>query len=106
VVDGESVPLETNDLSTFVGETVEYMFRIGHGDSLEHVRLALTPARLEDDLAEILVDLTGTIHAGLREPLLLSRHDTLFTDRGTTSEVAATVGEPADGFVFKITPIW
>ena len=106
VVNGEFFAVESNDLSTFEGETVEYMFRLGHDETLEHIRLALTPARLEDALVEILVDLSGTLHAGLETPLLLSRHDTLFTDRGTTSEITATVGDPPDGFAFRITPIW
>jgi len=106
VVGGEFVPVETNELSTFLGQPVEYSFRLGHDDSLEHLRLVLTPRRTEGDLAEVGMSLSGTLSAGRPTPLTLDRDDTLWTDRGTTTEVSATDGDPPDGFRFRVTPLW
>jgi hypothetical protein len=106
VVAGDYVPLETNDLSTFRGEPVEYSFRLGGGTTLEQLRLVLTPVRIEGDVAEIRLQVAGTMHAGRESPLLLSRNETVLTGRETTSEVTAAVGDPPDGFRFRITPVW
>jgi hypothetical protein len=106
VLQGKYVALETNELNTFVLQPVAYSFRLGQGDSLEELRLELTPRRIEDDLVEVGVVLTGALHAGRDAPLLLSRDDLWFTGRGTTSTVEATAGEPPDGFRFRVTPLW
>ena len=73
--DGErSVLLETNRLVTFLREGVEYSFARGDGDARESLRLVLTPVRLEGDVVEIDVDVTGTLPAA-PGPLLLMRRD-------------------------------
>lgn len=106
VVDGAYVALETNELTTFLRQPVAYSFRLGRGDTLEELRLELTPRQVEDDLVEIGVALEGALHAGRDAPLTLSRKDRLFTGRGTTSTVDAVSGEPANGFRFRVTPVW
>jgi hypothetical protein len=102
--DGDrSVPLETNRLVTFLREGVEYSFSRGEGNARESLRLVLTPVRLEGDLAEIEVDVSGSLPASAG-PLLLSRRERIFASRGATSTVEVTAGEPPAGYRFRITP--
>ena len=102
--DGDrSVPLETNRLVTFLREGVEYSFSRGEGDARESLRLVLTPVRLEGDLAEIEVEVSGSLPAAAG-PLLLSRRERVFASRGATSTVEVTAGDPPAGYRFRITP--
>lgn len=104
VVDGEFVALETNELNTFSGEAVEYSFRRGAGETLEQLRLTLRPWVPTGDVVTVDLELTGTLHAGSSAPLLLSHHETLITNRDTTSAVIAAVGDPPNGYRFLVTP--
>lgn len=106
LVAGDYVALETNDLSTFRGEPVEYSFRLGRDETLEDLRLVLTPVRIEGEVVEIRVEIAGSLHRGRETPVLLSRRETWITDKKTTSEITAAVGEPPDGFRFRVTPVW
>ncbi len=102
--DGErNVPLETDDLSTFVGRGVEYAFRLGQGESTESLRLVLTPVRLDGGVVEVEAEVTGAL-PGTGAPLILSRKERLFITRGATSSVTVVAGQPPAGYRFRITP--
>ncbi len=98
-----SVPLETNRLVTFLREGVEYSFSRGEGDARESLRLLLTPLRLEGDIAEIEVDVSGSLPAAAG-PLVLSRRERMLVSRKATSTLEVTAGEPPAGYRFRITP--
>lgn len=105
-VEGDrSVPLEANRLSTLVGESVTYEFRKGDGDSRESCRIVLTPASLREDLAEIDVEVTGTL-PGAGAPVLLSRTERVLASRGATSSMVLAAGDPPRGYRFRVTPIF
>jgi hypothetical protein len=103
-VDGERVTsLESNDLHTFVGQSVEYSFRRGEGDAAESVRLVLLPKRITGAVTEIEIEVTGSL-PGDPDRLLLSRRETLVSNRGTLSALTVTSGKPPAGYRFAITP--
>ncbi len=97
------VVLETNQLHTFMDETVEYSFRRGEQESAESVQLLLTPVRRGSDIIEIALEVAGSL-PGDGERLLLSRRETLVTSRRATSSVTVTAGDPPSGYRFRITP--
>jgi hypothetical protein len=103
-VDGERVvPLETNVLHTFVGEPVEYSFRFGAGDDEQILRVVLTPLNVDDDLADIRVQVTGKLPAS-PAPVVLSRDQRLVASRGATSSLDVVSGSPPAGYRFSVTP--
>jgi hypothetical protein len=99
---GRAVPLESNRLVTFLGEGVEYSFSHGEGGGRESLRLVLTPVRLDGDVAEVEVDVTGSL-PGAGGPLLLSRRERILTSRRATSSLEVTAGDPPAGYRFRIT---
>ncbi len=105
VVGERTVPLETNELDTFLGETVEYSFRRGAGDAIESVELRLTPVRIEGDIAEIEAEVTGRLPAS-GAPLVLGHQQRLVASRGAASALTVAAGEPAKGYRFLVTPNW
>ena len=103
-VDGERVvPLETNDLHTFVGQAVEYSFRSGEGSGLESVRLSLTPASISGDVVTIDAEIDGTL-PGPDGAVLLSHQERIIASRQSTSTLGATAGNPPAGYRFQVTP--
>lgn len=103
-VDGERVvPLETNVLHTFVGDPVEYSFRFGAGDDEQILRVVLTPLRVDDDLADLRVQVTGKLPA-VPAPVVLSRDQRLVASRGATSSLDVVSGSPPSGYRFSVTP--
>jgi hypothetical protein len=98
-----SEPLETNRLLTFLHEGVEYAFAQGEGDAREALRLVLTPLRLDGDVAELEVDVTGSL-PGADGPHLLARTERILASRRATSKFDVTVGNPPAGYRFLITP--
>jgi len=98
----ESLPLETNALHTLVGETVEYAFRRGSGESEEVLRLRLTPVRVGAEVVEVEVALDGKLPGGAGPSEL--RRDRLLATRGSTSSFDAVAGSPAAGYRFRIRP--
>lgn len=103
-VDGERVvPLETNVLHTFIGEPVEYSFRFGAGDEEQILRVVLTPLRIDDDLADLRVQVTGKLPAS-PAPVVLSRDQRLVASRGATSSLDVVSGTPPSGYRFSVTP--
>ena len=99
------VELETNYLNTFVGDTVEYSFRRGDGESGESVQLLMTPVRRHGDIVEVMVEIAGSL-PGVERRLLLSRKEILITTRGATSSVTVTNGDPPAGYRFRVTPLF
>ncbi|HEX6852203.1 MAG TPA: hypothetical protein VF139_12450 [Candidatus Polarisedimenticolaceae bacterium] len=103
-LDGERVvALETNVLHTFVGEPVEYSFRFGAGDDEQILRVVLTPLRIDDDLADLRVQVTGKLPAS-PAPVVLSRDQRMVASRGSTSSLDVVSGDPPAGYRFSVTP--
>jgi hypothetical protein len=99
----EALTLETNQLATFVGEPVSYAFRLGDtgvGDALE---VRLEPRRLIGDIAEIEIQVTGTL-PDAEQLVAISRREQWHMSRGAASELSIEVGEPPVGYRFKVTP--
>lgn len=103
LVEGQVVPLETNDLESLVGESVEYSFRRGEGETLETLRLFLKPLRITGELVELEVAFEGSLH-GPGSPLILSRRETLWTSRHAVTLFDAASGKPPTGYRFRILP--
>ena len=103
-VDGErSVPLETDELHTFVGQAVEYSFRFGEGDGLQSIRLSLLPIAASGDILTIDAEIGGAL-PGPGGIVLVHRTERIVASRLATSSVAATTGTPAAGYRFQVTP--
>jgi len=97
------VSLERNMLNTFVNRPVRYEFTRGPDPGDEALTLSLTPMRLIDDLVEIKINLAGRL-PGEDGITVLAREDNLIVNRGATSPVNATVGDPPVGYRFHVTP--
>jgi hypothetical protein len=95
--------LQTNEVRSFVGQSVEYSFQLGPADGRESIRLVLLPVSITGDLITIQVDISGVLPSP-DGPAMLSRTERIVASRGTTSKVAATVGQPPSGYRFQVTP--
>jgi len=103
-VDGEHVVLlETNELNTFVGQSVEYSFRQGQDEGLEAVRLVLLPTATSGDIVTIEAELSGAL-PGTGGTALVSHRERIVASKGATSRVSATTGTPPAGYRFQVTP--
>ncbi len=103
-VDGERiVPLETDELHTFVGQSVEYSFRQGQDAGLENVHLALLPIAVSGDLVTIDAEISGAL-PGAGGTTLVSRSERIVASRRATSRLTATTGTPPAGYRFQVTP--
>ena len=103
-VDGERVVLlETNELNTFVGQSVEYSFRQGEAEGLEAVRLSLLPTSVSGDVVTIEADIGGAL-PGASGTVLLSHRERIVASRRATSQLTAATGSPPVGYRFQVTP--
>jgi hypothetical protein len=103
-VDGErTVLLETNELHTFVGQSVEYSFRQGEDAGLEAVRLTVLPVSISGDLVTIDAEISGALPGG-GGTTLLSHRERIVASRRATSRLQATAGTPPAGYRFQVTP--
>ncbi len=103
-VDGPRiVPLETDELNTFVGQSVEYSFRQGENDGLEALRLSVRPVSISGDLVTIEAEISGAL-PGPHGTVLVSRREKIVSSRRATSDLAATTGTPPAGYRFQVTP--
>jgi hypothetical protein len=103
-VDGERIVLlETNELHTFVGQSVEYSFRQGENEGLEAVRLSLLPTAVSGDLVTIEAEISGAL-PGSGGTALVSHRERIVASRRATSRLAATTGTPPAGYSFQVTP--
>lgn len=105
VLGESSESLETNVLDTFLGESVEYSFERGQDDDLENLRVSLRPVRLDGDVAEVDVEVTGTL-PGSPNRVVISRREKLLTTRGSASALTVASGDPPAGYRFQIRPEW
>lgn len=103
-VEGErSAVLETNEVHSFVGQSVEYSFQAGPSEGREVIRLVLLPVAITGDMITIQADVSGVL-PGADGPAMLSRSEHIVATRGSTSAVVATVGTPPAGYRFQVTP--
>jgi len=103
-IDGErSVLLETNELHSFVGQSVEYSFRQGQDEGLEAVRLNLLPVAISGDLVTIDAEIGGAL-PGAGGTVLVSRSERIVASRRATSSLTAATGTPPAGYRFQVTP--
>ena len=103
-VDGDrAVLLETNELHTFVGQAVEYSFRLGQDAGLEAVRLSVLPVSISGDVVTIDAEISGAL-PGVDGTVLSSRNERIVASRGATSPISATAGTPPAGYRFQVTP--
>lgn len=103
VAGDRSALLETNEMHTFVGASVEYSFNTGQGEGREAIRLVLLPESIAGDLITIRVEIGGVL-PGASGPVLLNRTERIVASRRSTSFVAATAGTPPAGYRFQVTP--
>jgi len=101
---GQPVTLETNRLSSFVGQSVSYSFKLGETGEAESVDLRLMPARIVGDTVHIEVDVSGTLPDGDDAVAMVGRQEQWLATRNTTSALSLAEGEPPTGFVFLVTP--
>lgn len=103
-VDGERIVLlETNELNTFLGQSVEYSFRQGQDEGLEAVRLSLLAISVSGDLLTIEAEISGAL-PGVGGTVLVSRRERIVASRLATSRLTATAGTPPAGYRFQVTP--
>jgi hypothetical protein len=95
--------LETNELHTFVGQSVEYSFRMGQDAGLEAVRLSVLPVSISGDVVTIDAEISGAL-PGADGTVLSSRKQRIVASRGATSPITATAGTPPAGYRFQVTP--
>lgn len=104
VEQGSAVTLETNYLSTFVGQSVSYSFRLGEVGEAESASVRLLPVRILGDTVRIEVDVTGTLPDPERGIVMVSRQEQWLSTKSTTSTLSLASGEPPTGFRFVVTP--
>jgi len=103
VGEGRAALLETNRLSTFVGEPVSYSFRLGDVPEAESIEVRLTPLALFGDVIELRAEVSGSVQrfAGTE---LIARREQWLISRGQSAALDTSAGEPATGFRFVVTP--
>src|SRR6185295_14874866 len=79
---GSSIPLETNRLHTFVGESVGYAFRYGEGDETVSLEIRLLPVQLTSEVARVEIEVSGRLGS-----LVISRHEQWVTTKEATSSL-------------------
>lgn len=100
---GEATPLETNQLSTLVGEAVSYSFQIETAHGSESLRLELIPHSISGDLVQIELELSGVL-PGPEGPVVIGRKEHWLGSRGASSSISLEAGEPPAGYRFLVTP--
>jgi hypothetical protein len=104
VEQGRAVTLETNQLSTFVGQSVGYSFRLGATGEAESLSVRLLPVQLVGDTVRLDVDVSGTLPDPEGGVVLVSRQEQWLSTRDTTTALSLASGEPPTGFRFQVTP--
>ncbi len=103
LADGRETSLETNRLSTFLGEPVSYSFRLGESGSAESLEVRLLPLRISGELIELRAEVSGSVPRG-EQVELVSRSEQWMLSHGQSSSLDAAAGEPPTGFRFVVTP--
>ena len=102
VLDGRTIPLETNQLHTFVGEPVGYSFSLGPPEN-SSVDIRLKPLRVTGEIIELEFQLSGTL-PGKDVLVAGGRREEWIASRGAASTIAFESGEPPNGYRFIVTP--
>jgi hypothetical protein len=97
-----AIPLETNLLHTFIGEAVSYSFRLGSSPESDSALISLEPTRLLGGIAEIDLEITGTL-PGDDGPVVLGKRERWLASSGAVTSLSFTTGEPASGYRFLVT---
>lgn len=97
---GTPISLETNELNTFVGQTVSYSFSLG--EEADSARITLKPLRLTAEVVEIEVQTSGTL-PGEEELLVLGKTEHWIASRGAISTLTFESGDPPTGYRFLVT---
>jgi len=111
-VDGDSeVSVERNQLNTFEGQSVRYELAGRDDPSESSLTLRLTPIRIIGDLVEVRVQLSGKLPsrdaddgAHNDELNVVASDENVIVNRGSSTPVDITVGEPPIGYRFRISP--
>ncbi len=103
VLDGRAIPLESNDLDTFVGEPVSYSFVLGEKPESERAKLTLRPLRVVGAMIEIEAEIGGAL-ASAADLAVIGRTERILASRDATSTIALETGTPPVGYRFRITP--
>ncbi|HKQ62337.1 MAG TPA: hypothetical protein VJS92_13680 [Candidatus Polarisedimenticolaceae bacterium] len=99
---GQTISLETNQLRTLVGQSVSYSFRLGKEGGSDVLLLQLTPTRLAEQIAEVELEISGTLPAGERT-IAVGRKEQFLSSAGATSAFAVESGEPPSGYRFLVS---
>jgi len=100
---GEGRPLETNRLSTFVGESVGYSFHMSGSEGEQGLEIRLTPLRIYGDLIQVRAEISGSVPRN-GVPALLSRSEQWMISRGESSAFEIAEGDPPTGYRFLVPP--
>ena len=101
--DEQVISLESNRLSTFVGEAVSYSFRLGETGTAVALELRLIPQKIFGDVIQVRAEISGSIPRADRLELV-SRGQRWMISRGQSSSIDVATGEPPIGFRFVVTP--
>jgi hypothetical protein len=99
----QSMVLETNEMRSFVGQSVEYSFQFGPAEGRESLRLVLLPVSISGGMMTMEAKISGVLPSP-GGPTLIDRTDRIVVSRGATTFVQATVGTPPSGYRFQVTP--
>jgi hypothetical protein len=97
-----AIPLESNLLHTFIGQAVTYSFRLGGDPESDSALVTLEPSRLLGEIAEINLEVSGTL-PGNEGPVVLGKRERWLASRGAATSLSFTAGEPAAGYRFVVT---
>jgi hypothetical protein len=101
-VSGDAVTLlETNDLHSFLDQSVAYSFRRGAGVDEERLELRLLPVKIVGDVLQVAVELEARL-PGPDAPAPFRKRQTLFATRGVESAISGTSGDPPAGYRFRV----
>jgi hypothetical protein len=101
---GSAEILETNHLSTFVGQSVGYSFRLGETGEAESLSVRLLPVQIIGDTMRLDVDVSGTLPDPEQGVTMVSRKEEWLSTRNATTVLSLASGEPPTGFRFLVTP--
>jgi hypothetical protein len=102
-LEGErAIPLESNLMHTFIGQAVSYSFRLGGDPDSDSALVTIEPARLLGEIAELNLEVSGTLPGG-EGPVVLGKRERWLASRGAATSLSFTTGEPASGYRFVVT---
>jgi hypothetical protein len=100
---GSAQILETNQLNTFVGQSVGYAFQLGEAGLAESLSIRLLPLQIVGNTVRLEVDVSGTLPDPGGGVVVISRKEQWLSTRETTTALDLASGEPPTGFRFLVT---